>query len=62
MVIQFKGEKGTIYIRGNDFEINRNGEVIQDGNLIDRIPVYEFKDNATLERAGNNYFMYGGDP
>lgn len=56
------GEKGTIYIRGNDFEINRNGEVIQDGNLIDRIPVYEFKDASTLERAGNNYFTYSGAP
>ncbi|MEZ4741288.1 MAG: flagellar hook-basal body protein [Bdellovibrionota bacterium] len=56
------GEKGNIFVRGNDFEINSLGEVYQNGELVDRISLYKFEDDSTLEKVGNNHLFYGGDP
>jgi flagellar basal-body rod protein FlgF len=54
------GEKGDIAIRGASFEINNIGEVIQDGEMVDRIQLFKFADDKQLERVGNNYLFYGG--
>lgn len=56
------GEKGAIALRAGSFEVNRLGEVRQDGQMIDRISIYSFKDQESLERVGNNQFFYGGNP
>ena len=54
------GEKGVITVKGGKFEVNRLGEVYQNNNLVDRIPVYKFKDTEQLERSGMNLWFYGG--
>ncbi|SME87851.1 flagellar hook-basal body protein [Pseudobacteriovorax antillogorgiicola] len=54
------GEKGVVYLRSNQFHVNRLGEVYQDGEFIDRIQIYQFKSPEALERVGNNYYFYGG--
>ncbi len=56
------GEKGNIFVRSENFQINRNGEVYQDGQLVDRIQLFEFKDPKNLQRVGQNYYEYGGPP
>ncbi len=54
------GEKGTIYLRSEQFEVNRVGEVYQDGQYLDKIELFEFEDLASLERVGQNYYHYQG--
>lgn len=56
------GEKGDIVLRHGAFEINDAGEVYQDKQLVDRLQLYKFDDDSTLERAGMNLFQYGGAP
>jgi flagellar basal-body rod protein FlgF len=54
------GEKGTVVLRANAFEVNSRGEIHQDGQLVDRIQLWSFADDKQLERTGNNYFFFGG--
>jgi flagellar basal-body rod protein FlgF len=54
------GEKGVITVKSGQFEVNRLGEVYQNNQLIDRIPVYQFDDSEQLERSGMNLWFYGG--
>jgi flagellar basal-body rod protein FlgG len=54
------GEKGLISVKAGKFEVNRLGEVYQNEQLIDRIPVYQFEDTDQLERSGMNLWFYGG--
>ena len=54
------GEKGAVTIKTGKFEVNRLGEVYQNDQLVDRIPVYKFEDASQLERAGMNLWFYGG--
>lgn len=55
------GDKGSIYLRSNAFEVNPRGEVYQDGQLIDRLQVYQFSEEKQLERVGNNYYFFDGE-
>ncbi len=55
------GEKGLIYVRSQNFEINGQGEVFQDGQLVDRLKLVTFDNKKELEKVGNNYYMFGGD-
>jgi flagellar basal-body rod protein FlgF len=54
------GERGNIFVRSNSFEVNPRGEIYQDGELVDRVKVFEFADQKQLERTGDNYFFFGG--
>ncbi len=56
------GEKGVIYVRSNEFQINHAGEIYQDGQLVDRLAIYRFADQTQLQRVGNNHLFYGGAP
>ncbi len=56
------GVKGNVFVRSGQFEVNNRGEVYQDGEMIDRLQIYNFANNDGLERVGDNYFIYGGDP
>lgn len=56
------GEKGDLVVRQGAFSINDGGEVWQDGQMVDRIPLWRFESEETLERAGQNLFFYGGKP
>lgn len=54
------GEKGVIYVREGGFKINEAAEVYQDGELVDRLKLFRFKDKDAIERAGRNYLLYSG--
>jgi flagellar basal-body rod protein FlgF len=54
------GEKGVVTVKGGKFEVNRLGEVYQNNNFVDRIPVHKFKNTDQLERSGMNLWFYGG--
>ena len=54
------GEKGDILLRSGEFDINQNGEIWQDDQMVDRILVYKFDQPESLERSGHNYYFYGG--
>jgi flagellar basal-body rod protein FlgF len=55
------GEKGLVYVRGTQFEVNSRGEVFQDGQMLDRLKIVNFKNaQDALERVGNNYFQFAG--
>lgn len=56
------GEKGNIFLRSGDFEINHLGEIYQDGQMLDRLVIERIEDKSAFERAGHNYYYYGGDP
>lgn len=56
------GEKGNVFVRGGSFEVNRRGEVYQDGQMVDRLLLYKFADAKALERVGTNQFFFGGEP
>ncbi len=55
-----QGEKGAIYLRSTQFEINHRGEVYQGGQMIDRIATYQFEDQKSLERVGSNLYFHNG--
>ncbi len=56
------GDKGNILVRAGEFQVNDLGEVWQEGRLVDRIKLYKFADDKSLERTGANLFFYGGTP
>lgn len=51
------GEKGLIYLRSNQFDVNAKGEIYQDGQLVDRLQVVRFADEKLLQRVGQNLFF-----
>lgn len=55
------GKKGDIFVKGHQIEINKIGEVYQDGQLVDQIVLYDFSDINQLERVGNNQYFYNGE-
>lgn len=55
-----QGEKGSIYLRSGQFDVNHLGEVYQDGQLIDRLLIVDIPDARALERAGGNLLIFGG--
>ena len=48
------GENGQITLNGSNFTINENGEIIQDGETIDRLAMAQFQDSKLLTKFGNN--------
>ena len=56
------GEKGVIYLKSGEFQVNRQGEVFQNGKMLDRLAIFDFEKDSSLERRGNNYLFFGGDP
>ncbi|MES2744575.1 MAG: flagellar basal-body rod protein FlgF [Bdellovibrionota bacterium] len=55
------GEKGLISVRSTDFEINQQGEIFQDGQLVDKLKLVTFDNPKELEKVGNNNYFFGGD-
>lgn len=56
------GEKGNVFLRAGAFQVNNRGEILQDGEIVDRLLIQNFADHNSLERVGNNYMFYGGPP
>lgn len=54
------GQKGNVYLRSNQFYVNTRGEIYQDGELVDRLAIYDFSKPEALERAGENLLFYNG--
>jgi flagellar basal-body rod protein FlgG len=54
------GDKGVISLKSSALEINRRGEIYQNGQLIDKLQIYKFKSDKDLERVGDNSYFFGG--
>jgi flagellar basal-body rod protein FlgG len=54
------GENGAIFVKSTNFEVNRKGEVIQDGKLIDKLKLVKFSDPNQIEKVGLNYYFHSG--
>lgn len=50
------GENGRIYVGGDDFSVNTNGEISVNGEYIDRFRLVSFADNNSLRSQGDNLF------
>lgn len=55
------GQGGPIIINGNNIQIQPNGEVWVDGNLIDQLDVVTVNDKSLLEKEGRNLFRLIGN-
>lgn len=56
------GENGAITLRNSAFTLEANGEIYQDGELVDKLKITKFENEGTLEKVGSNYYFYSGDP
>ena len=52
-----QGEYGDIYIGTDKYDFKEDGSIYVDGELIDRISVYDFEDYNTLDKVSEG--MYG---
>lgn len=59
---QVLGQNGPITLTGKDFIIGDDGQIIDDGNPLDKIFVADIKDSKLLKKEGMNYYIYEGDP
>jgi flagellar basal-body rod protein FlgG len=48
------GEKGSITLSSAEFSVNEKGEIIQDGQLVDKLRIAQFADATKLRKFGNN--------
>lgn len=56
------GEKGDIAVKAGSFSVNHQGEVWQNGELVDRIQLFKVKDSSQLERVGSNLYLAEAGP
>ncbi len=52
-----QGEGGAIVIEGGEVIIKENGNVIVDGNSVDRLQIVDFEQPYDLQRNGYGYFI-----
>lgn len=50
------GMNGPVVLEEGDFAINRYGEVIQDGEIVDKIKMVKVEDKSDVYKVGLNYF------
>lgn len=50
------GENGVINVGNGDFSVNTSGDVMVNGNIVDRIRLVRFNDNGGLRKEGNNLY------
>ena len=50
------GSNGPIQVKGTDFRVNSLGEVIVDGEMVDRLQIKDFPRPYRLRKEGANYF------
>ena len=48
------GEKGPITLSNEDFKVESDGTVIDDGQVVDKLKIKEFTDTTTLRKYGSN--------
>lgn len=56
------GLDGAIQITSDDFYINEFGEVIQDGEITDKLTISNFTNVADLKKVGGTFFRYSDNP
>jgi flagellar basal-body rod protein FlgF len=54
------GQKGPITLASGDFSVNEQGEIIQNGILVDKLRIAQFSDPAQLRKYGNNLIQNSG--
>lgn len=57
-----QGEFGDIYIGTDKYDFTEDGSIYVDGELIDRISVYDFEDYNVLDKASEGMFTANGAP
>ncbi len=53
------GENGYIILNGDNFSVDPDGIIIQDGVAVDRLRITEFQNVALLSKAGSNLIAAG---
>jgi len=54
------GQNGRIKINGTDVSIKSDGQVLVDGQPIDKIALVDFKQPRLLKKEGSSYYMHLG--
>jgi len=54
------GQNGPIKINGTDVSIKSDGQVLVDGQPIDKIALVDFKQPRLLKKEGSSYYMHLG--
>ena len=49
-----EGQNGPIVLKGDDFTVQPDGTIIQDGQAVDKLSVKEFTDTKTLRKFGSD--------
>lgn len=52
-----QGENGSIYVGQGEFSINESGEVLVDGEVVNKLRVVTFADLSGLRKTGDNLYM-----
>ncbi len=59
--IPLSGDNGPVNVTAEEFTVSREGEVISDGNLIDRLFIGGFEDQSTLQQNTNGLLTAPGE-
>ena len=55
------GENGPITLQSPNFQISAKGEVLENGELIEKLKIKTFKDTSILRKAGENLVTIEGE-
>jgi len=55
------GQNGPIKFNGTDVSITSDGQVVVDGQPVDKIVVVDFKQPRLLKKEGSSYYMHQGE-
>jgi flagellar basal-body rod protein FlgF len=56
-----EGQKGPITLSDGDFSVGRDGTILQNGQVIDKLMIKEFTDTKTLRKFGSNLVETTGE-
>lgn len=48
------GENGPITLENDNFTVNNDGSIVQNGNIVDKLKISEFSDTRSLKKIGAN--------
>lgn len=57
-----EGFNGPITLENDDFGINEFGEIIVDGEIVDKLKITTFSNKGDLEKVGGSMFVYSDKP
>ncbi len=55
------GKEGRVVLKNEDFAINRFGEVIVEGQIVDKVKMVSVPDKSDIYKVGTNYFKLRED-